>query len=151
MPDELKHCNFCNLILEGGATHATHVICIQAMQVAMLNQRRAAEGMGQAISAQFLSILEQLAANSGDTGGLFRTILSEYRAMGDWSLIDELRENLKAELLLNKRFQDVLAETEELCVMEIPFNLRVKIRDLLDPSGMPPMEEPQKQYSPDGK
>jgi len=132
---KIEHCVFCNLILEDGEIHSSHLICIQAMQAAMLKQKKAAEGLSYALSTKYLEVLEILCV---EHGAEFQKIRDVYVAMGDWSPMKQLQVELQAEQKTNVEFQEVLAEVEKLLCngTQIPFNLRRRVRGLLDPGGL---------------
>lgn len=102
---DLEFCESCSLILEDGAIHADQGICIQAMQVAMLNQKKAAEGLSYALSTKYLEVLEILCV---EHGAEFAKVRDVYIAMGDWSPMKLLQEELQAEQALNAKMEGYL-------------------------------------------
>jgi hypothetical protein len=132
---DIEFCSNCNLILENGAVHIELAVCVQAQQIAMINQKKAAEGLSYALSTKYLEVLEILCV---ENGAEFQKVRDAYVAMGDWSPMKLLQDELKKEQELNVKFQEVLAETERLSCegKEIPFLLRREIRNLLDPGGL---------------
>jgi hypothetical protein len=132
---KIEHCTSCNLILENGAIHVNQGTCIQAMQAAMIEQKKSAEGLSYALSTKWLEVMETLCV---EHGAEFKKARDVFVAMGEWSPLKLLQEELQEEQKLNVEFQEVLAEVEELLCRgaEIPFLLRRRVRGLLGPEAI---------------
>jgi hypothetical protein len=157
---EVVGCNVCKMQLNPGSDgHKENIDCINALRALNKSQHEAASRLALSLSTRYFAIFEELAhdpecgvqyyTHNEDTGekthlghstvrGVMAAIFTKFQAMGDWSPMDRLQDELKEEQQLNVKFQKVLSRTEELLVTgkEIPFLLRKEIRSLLDPGGL---------------
>lgn len=96
------NCPTCKL---HGDAHGSPQECIEALQHALIRQRRAAETLAFDISTRFLAVLESLAVDPDEglgyhvqgkplapvqVSGVFAAIWRRYSAQGDWSPLREL-------------------------------------------------------------
>lgn len=88
MPDIGTYCPSCKLI---NSTHADKDACIAALHHQIDERIRISREIGMTISVQMLTILEKLAHDSE----AMATIRDQFKAMGDFSLLDGLRAQVE--------------------------------------------------------
>lgn len=123
-----EFCPRCRLL---GPAHETESECITAQQEAMIKQKKSSESLALALATNFFAVLESLVADpdcgipyttrdpetgkvkvlhSSQVQGVMSAIFLKYQSQGDWSPWNELKEELRQEQLLNKRFKGLLEE-----------------------------------------